>query len=184
LKPKLISINGNPGMGKSTLAQRYIDEHPLTLNVDVDVLWWMMGQWQSSRPRSSELKRKYAYALVDMHLAEGLDVIVPDHIANSDQYVRFEKIARANDAIFKEVVLISNLDDAIERCKSRGRLRGYKDGFRPGGILDTSGRELKLTRMYEGMLATVALRENMIYIESADGDIDGTYSRLIAAIDS
>ena len=47
MEPKLILLNGNPGMGKTTLANRYVDEHPLTLNLDVDRIWHMMGQWQA-----------------------------------------------------------------------------------------------------------------------------------------
>ena len=29
--PRLIVLNGSPGIGKSTLARRYVEEHPLTL---------------------------------------------------------------------------------------------------------------------------------------------------------
>ena len=35
---RLIVINGPPECGKSMLARRYTDEHPLALNLDIDVL--------------------------------------------------------------------------------------------------------------------------------------------------
>lgn len=183
MKPKLILLNGNPGMGKSTLAQRYIDEHPMTLNLDIDNIWIMMGQWQASRPHSEVQKMKYAYAIANMHLADGFDVIVPNLIEETDQYEKFQSIAETNNALFKEIVLLSNVDDAVERCKKRAMKMGHADGFRPGGILDTSGRELKLIDMYQNMLAAIATRENIIRIESVDGNIDGTYQHLLLAIE-
>ena len=36
--PRLIHLNGPPGIGKSTLAQLYTGEHPGVLNLDIDQL--------------------------------------------------------------------------------------------------------------------------------------------------
>jgi len=36
--PILIHLNGPSGVGNSTLAQRYVDEHPGVLNLDIDAL--------------------------------------------------------------------------------------------------------------------------------------------------
>lgn len=169
-------------MGKTTIAQRYIDEHPMTLNLDIDNIWIMMGQWQASRPHSEIQKTKYAYAIADMHLSDGYDVVVPNLMESIEQYEVFEQIAAANKAKFKEVVLLSSPNDAVERCKTRARKLGYADGFRPGGVLDTSGRELKLISMHENMLAAIALRPNIVRIYSKEHDIEGTYEKFIKAI--
>jgi len=34
--PRLIHLNGPPGIGKSTIAQRYVDQHPEVLNLDIN----------------------------------------------------------------------------------------------------------------------------------------------------
>lgn len=183
MQPKLILVNGNPGMGKSTLAERYVNEHPLTLNLDVDLIWHMMGQWQSVLDESHRLKQKHAYALASSHLAEGYDVIVPDLLEAVERPENFERIAKLHGAIFREIVLLSDVDDAIERCKSRARNLGYEDGFRPGGVLDTHGRELRLTEMHHNMLAVTALRPQTIQIRPELGDVDGTYQQFLAAIE-
>jgi len=41
--PRLILLNGPPAAGKSTLAQMYADEHPLTLNLDIDKIRSLLG---------------------------------------------------------------------------------------------------------------------------------------------
>jgi adenylate kinase family enzyme len=41
--PRLIHLNGPPGIGKSTIAQLYVDEHPGTLNLDIDRVRCLIG---------------------------------------------------------------------------------------------------------------------------------------------
>jgi predicted kinase len=43
--PRLVLINGAPSSGKSTLAKRYVEDHPLTLALDIDVVRAMQGRW-------------------------------------------------------------------------------------------------------------------------------------------
>lgn len=42
----LILINGAPGVGKSTLAQRYVEDQPLALLLDIDELRTALGGWR------------------------------------------------------------------------------------------------------------------------------------------
>jgi hypothetical protein len=44
--PRLIHLNGPSRVGKSTLARRYVDEHPGTLALDLDVLAGLIGGWR------------------------------------------------------------------------------------------------------------------------------------------
>ena len=182
MKPKLILLNGNPGMGKSTLAQRYIDDHPLALNLDIDKVWFMLGKWQQTRPESDVIKYKYAEILAKEHLSSGYDVVVPQQMESSVIYEKFERIAATHNAVFKEFVLLSDPDDVVERLKIRGRAQGYSDGFRPGGILDTSGREEKLKLMYENVMRMTVLRPSIIKIHSVYGQEDRTYQAMLSEL--
>lgn len=116
----------------------------MALDLDIDVVWWMLGQWQQQASRSAPQKMKLAYAMAALHLADGYDVIVAQHLDSTNQYQTFARIAANNGAKLYELLLLAPLDEAIERCKRRGRSQGYRTGFRPGGILDGGGREKKL----------------------------------------
>ena len=76
---RLILLNGAPGVGKSTLAQRYLDDHPLTLLLDIDAIRVSLGCWQD-RDESKLLARHLALGLAQAHLRAGYDVIVPQYL--------------------------------------------------------------------------------------------------------
>jgi adenylate kinase family enzyme len=44
--PRLIHLNGPPGIGKSTLARLYVGDHPGVLNLDIDLVRTLIGGWQ------------------------------------------------------------------------------------------------------------------------------------------
>jgi hypothetical protein len=154
----------------------------MALNLDIDKLWFMLGQWQYTRPRSKGQAIDFACAMADIHLGDGHDVIVPNQFQRIATYERFESIAKAHNAVFKEFALIAPVEDAIERCKTRARAQGYESGFRTGGVLDTGGREALLAEYHANVLATVAMRPEVIRIEPVYGDIDGTYRQLLDGI--
>ena len=46
--PRLILLNGPPGVGKSTIALLYAQGHPLALNLDIDLVRRQLGRWTSN----------------------------------------------------------------------------------------------------------------------------------------
>lgn len=182
MKPKLILLNGPPGIGKSTLSARYANEHTPALNIDVDRLRDSVGKWQENQDVSMVQKYKFAYAMAEIHLYDGYDVVVADTIEALEVCNRFEAIAEKCGAILREVVLIAPIDEAIERCKTRARSMGYSTGFRPGGTLESGGKEEMLKRIYAEMIEAVNGRPNTVKILSTEGSIEETYQLLLAAV--
>ncbi len=69
--PRLIHLNGPPGIGKSTLAQMYADEHPGVLNLDIDRLRALVGGWRDRFAETGELVRPLALDMAGTHLRAG-----------------------------------------------------------------------------------------------------------------
>ena len=64
----LILLNGPPGGGKSTLARMYAEAHPLTLDLDIDLVRDMLGQWRSDPHSAGLLARAAVLAAARVHL--------------------------------------------------------------------------------------------------------------------
>ncbi len=181
-RPKLIILNGCPGVGKSTLSKKYVDNHPMALNLDIDTIWFMMGRWQESRPKSHEQKMRLAYVLANEHLRCGYDVVIAQHLENSSYLETFSKIAKKQHAYFIEICLKNSADVAVKRFIERGKASGHRNGFRPGGIVDTEGRESKILQMHKQVERVTRSRANTHVIEVEQGKIEETYQAIMSRV--
>ena len=178
---KLVILNGPLGIGKSTLARRYADEHPLTLRLDIDDIRTYISHWRERADESARLSKAMALDMAQSHLNHGYDVVVPQIIRSIEFIEQFGRIALETHAKLVEVLLFANKDEAIRRFKERNYAQGYRSGFRPG-LIDSGGRETKLASMYDEMLAVAKQRPNTIYIEPVYGEEEATYRKLLTAV--
>ncbi len=114
----LLVLNGPPGVGKSALAARYADGHPLVLVVEIDELRRHLGQWQTVE-ESKLVARGLAVSLTHTHLNAGHDVIIPQYFGRRELVDRLAGIARETGSTFLEVVLTGNDDQIVERFRER-----------------------------------------------------------------
>jgi predicted kinase len=104
LSPRLLLLNGPPAVGKSTIAHRYADGHPLALVVDIDELRVRLGQWRQVN-ESKGIARSLGLALVRDHLRRGHDVVVPQLLGLTDFIETLAEVAQEAGAEFVEVLL-------------------------------------------------------------------------------
>lgn len=113
-------INGAPGVGKSTLARRFADEHALALIIDVDDIRSHLGRWNEVE-ESKVVARDLAIAMARDHLARGHDVIVPQYLARPEFREHLRELADEVGAAFVETVLTDDAHAVIERFMVRRR---------------------------------------------------------------
>lgn len=113
--PKLILLEGFAGSGKSTIARRYTNEHPLTMNLEGDQIITMLGQWLQYEDRARKLVFELTKAMVTTCLATNHDVVVPYLPTHPDHAPAFERIAQETGSTFYEVVLDVERPAAIQR---------------------------------------------------------------------
>jgi adenylate kinase family enzyme len=182
MRPKLIILNGPLGAGKSTLAERYASDHPVTLNLDIDNIWSTISHWREQKEITGPLSKKIALSMARVALSDGHDVVVPQILQTEDLANSFQALATECQADYYEILLDVPKDEAIRRFVERGKSQGLPTGFREGGIIATSGREAKLAEMHDNMIAVANNRIHTAKLEPILNDIDGTYDRLLQLV--
>ena len=178
----LIHLNGPPGIGKSTLAARYADRHPGTLNLDIDTLHHLIGGWRTSQGQFHDLLRPLAWAMAGTHLADGRDVILPQYVGDLQQLQIFEQVAHDADADFIEIVLLDDRDAAIERFNSRDD--GSEWTRHNNELVADLGGDEFLAGMYDRLLSLLDARPDALVVRSVLGAIDGTATALDRALET
>lgn len=179
--PQLILLNGPPAVGKSTLAARYADDHPGTLNLDIDLLHPLIGGWRDTSGRTHDIVRPLALAMAGAHLKGGRDVIVPQLLGQSAAIEAFERVARDAGARLRKVVLLAERDDVLNRFKARAD-RSEWDSFNRDAVA-ANGGEAWLGELYDRLTSVLPLRPNAVVVRSEPGDPDATYAALLEALD-
>jgi predicted kinase len=181
--PALIHLDGPPGVGKSTIARRYVAEHPGVLNCDIDVLRTLIGGWAEDFGMAGSLIRPAALAMVETYLASGHDVVLPQLIADPTELARIGSCARRAGARFVERFLMDDLQHAVDRFNRRGTHEPDDPWHsRVRAIVAAEGGDEVLSRYHRGLQQLIAERPNAVVIQTREGAVDETYQELIDSL--
>ena len=180
--PRLIHLNGPPGIGKSTLAGLYADDHPGVLNLDIDLLRSLIGGWRDRFAETGAIVRPLALGLAATHLAGGRDVIMPQFIGRLTAIERFEAVAHGNDAAFCEIALMDSKEQSVARFYCRGGDGGPAWHQYARQVVELGGGRALLARHYDELARVLAARPGAVVLRTAEGEIQETYEALTAAL--
>lgn len=179
----LLHLNGPPGIGKSTIARRFAEDHPGVLNCDIDVLRTLIGAWAEDFPKAGSLIRPAALGMIEAYLASGESVVLPQLLIDPAEISLFEACAVRTESRFVERILM----DERERSVARFHRRGLTDPDDPWHqrvreIVAAQGGDDALRARHSALQALRDQRLGARVIESADGDVETTYQRLLASL--
>ncbi len=179
---RLVLINGAPGAGKSTLCHRYVQGHPLTLALDIDVVRAMLGRWLDEPDESGLLARRMAVEMARVQLLAGRDVVIPQFLGRLEFVLVLQRLCDDVGAEFVEVVLLSDPQDAAERFTRRSAQPETAEHQNAAALLERRGGLDALPGMYDRLLQVVAARPRTRVVLTVDGEVERAYHDLLARI--
>lgn len=179
---RLILLNGPPGIGKSTLAQRYVDDHPGMLNLDIDQVRMLVGGWQERFAETGAIVRPMARGMAASHLRGSRDVIMPQYLGDLSEIESFEAVAHEHGAAFREIVLLDTRDNSLGRFARRGDGEQRPWHGQVQRIVEETGGNALLTAMHDQLTEVLRARPATTVLPSTEGEIDRTYQALVAAL--
>lgn len=180
---RLLHLNGPPGIGKSTIARRYVDEHHGVLNCDIDVLRTLIGGWSDDFGAAGALIRPAALAMIEAYLRGGHDVVLPQMLVDPREVARFQACAERAGAEFVERFLMDGRDAAIGRFGRRGNASPDDPWHgQVRAIVEAQGGDEAPARWHTGLEQLLSQRPDAHVIPSEEGAVDATYQRLLTSL--
>jgi predicted kinase len=176
VRPTLIHLNGPPGIGKSTIARLYAEEHPGVLNLDIDLLRGLIGGSRDRFGETGRIIRPIALAMARAQLAQGLDVVLPQYLGVETEVVRFETAAHESGAVFHEIVLMDTKQRLLERFERRD---GTDWDREVRAVVARQGGPVVLERAHDRLTALLASRPQATVIRT--GTIQQTYRAVLSS---
>ena len=178
--PILIHLNGPSGVGKSTLAQTYADDHPGVLNLDIDTVVSLIGGWRENFFGALSPARHLALAMAEAHLRNGWDVVMPQLVTSVDEAERFEAAAERAGAEYLEIALTVDPVEQVNRFRAKAKCSEV--GVHIERAVTAEGGDNLLRRIHQHFGTYIALRPAALRLSTTGTDVDESYAQVLAVL--
>jgi predicted kinase len=175
---RLIVLNGLPGIGKSAIARRYVDDHAFALALDLDSVRRLIGRWRDEPARAGLMARAMTLTLARDHLRSGYDVVLPQYLGRTEFLEQAQQVAEDAGAAFFEFILTDNRDEVVRRFNARTHTAARPEHVEAGELVAQLGGDDALFAMCDRLLLVTAARPNTIVVASPDGAHDEVYAEI------
>lgn len=171
----LLHINGAPGAGKSTIAERLVASRPGWLNCDIDILRTLIGGWQDDFVSAGARIRPMARDMMAAQLASGRGVLLPQLIMEDRELAQFKSLATVCGVPYVHVFLEAS--DAELAMRWQRRSVGNPWVVTSQRILrELGGTDAVL--MAGGLARELAVVDRAVFVRSAEGKIDAAVAEI------
>ena len=160
----------------------FVEQHPLAVNLDVDVVRSLIGNWRSRVTEAGLLARSMVLAAAEAHLRAGFDVVIPQYLGVTTFLEQAERLSEHVGARFQEITLMDTAHNAVRRFFERDRLAEDPAHRVAQEMVDEAGGVAELVRMYERLQEVIAARPNTQTVWSVDGQPDRAFRDLLAHV--
>lgn len=174
-------LNGPPGIGKSTVARRYIADHPLAFCLDIDGIRRLIGGWDAHGQESGRLARRLALRMMQEHLGGGHDVVVPQYVARPEFVEEMSRLAENAGAVFYEIVLSDAVDAARARFEARATDPMWAEHHAEAA--QQIGKSGGFETMYDGLMRVVEQLPKATLVSTSADKVDDAYAAVLAVLD-
>jgi predicted kinase len=170
--PRLMHLNGPPGVGKSSLARRYLAGHSLALLLDFDGIRAALGRWEVVE-ESKLAARTLALVMAEAHLRGSHDAVIPQYVGRMDFIAMLEDVARRCGASFIEVFIDAPAIMAVDRSRARRRELLGRGELHPQTEVPDAEIEAAVDEARVKLEAVGAALEEVIYLRAAQSYVAG-----------
>ncbi|WP_290056663.1 AAA family ATPase [Amycolatopsis solani] len=177
--PRLIHLNGPSGIGKSTIAQAYVERHPGVLNLDTDRVVCLIGGWRETFFETFRAAQLLTLAMAEAHLRSGHDVVMPQLATRVVDVEAFERVAVECGAEYREILLTAEKPVAGQRFAARAA-NGDAATAGVDHVVNSRGGAAMVERIHDQLTAYLPQRPGCVVVATDGRAAEETYDAVVA----